>query len=351
LSRPRRGGEAAELFELAQRLQRLHAVAAPDRLRSTALAHALAVKRAPDRRPRVIFFPSARGLALAAGRLAASVVAGTVLGYGAYVASAASLPDSPLYQVKLLVEDARVAMAPADQRSQIFVEQATRRIEETDALIQDGRISDAERSASDAARRIESARAAAREAPAADVQRADVQRAIGTTEDQYRSVSRVLADRGGSPPPVSPPEARAAAVQPVPVAPEVAASAQSEPATSGNSVGAPLTGTGFSPIASVGPGAGAQVGATAEPPARVSAPPSDFAAIGSADASATGPGRSATTGPAALTPATQTSTPRPAVTNVPSPTRTPVPTTVPATQPAAPFSGFTPIPTSRTGGR
>ncbi len=346
MSRPPRGGEAAELFELAQRLQRLHAVAAPDRLRSTALARALAVKRAPDRRPRVILFPSARGLALAAGRLAASVVAGTVLGYGAYVASAASLPDSPLYQVKLLVEDARVAMAPADQRSQIYVEQATRRIEETDALIQDGRISDAERSAGDAARRIESARAAAREAPAAGVQRA-----IGTTEDQYRSVSRVLTDRGGSPPPVSPPDARAAAVQPAPVAPEVAPSAQSEPANSGNSVGAPLTGTGFSPIASVGPGAGAQVGATAEPPARVSAPPSDFAAIGSADASATGPGRSATTGPAALAPATQTSTPRPTVTNVPSPTRTPVPTTVPATQPAAPFSGFTPIPTSRTGGR
>lgn len=346
MSRAPRGDEAAELFELAQRLQRLQAVAAPDRLRRTALPRALAAKGAPDRRPRVLFFPSARGLALAAGRLAASVVAGTVLGYGAYVASAASLPDSPLYQVKLLVEDARVAIAPADQRSQIYVEQATRRIEETDALIQDGRISDAERSAGDAARRIESARAAAREAPAAEVQRA-----IGTTEDQYRSVSRVLADRGGSPPPVSPPEARAAAVPPAPVAPEAATSAQGEPAAPGNSVGAPLAGTGFSPIAPAGPGAGAQVGATAERAARVSAPPSDFAAIGSADASPTGPGRSATTGPAALATATHTATPRPTVTNVPSPTRTPVPTTVPvATQPAAPLSGFTPIPSSRTGG-
>ena len=342
LSRPPRGNEAAELFELAQRLQRLQSVAAPDGLRRTALSRALAGQMASDRRPRLVFFPSARGLALAAGRLAASVVAGTVLGYGAYAASAASLPDSPLYQVKLLVEDARVAIAPADQRSQIYVEQATRRIEETDALIQDGRISDAERSASDAARRIESARAAAGDVPAVEVQRA-----IGTTEDQYRSVSRVLADRGGSSPIVSPPEARAAAAPPPPIAAEVETPPQGDAAPPENSVGAPLTGPGFTTIDQAGPVAGPQVGATGEGPGRVSAPPSDFSAIGSSGASATGAGR-AGTGAAASAP---TPASRPA-TVVPSPTRTPVPAAVPAaTQPAAPVSGFTPIPSSRNSGR
>src|SRR5437867_966663 len=182
----------------AWRLQRLTSVSAPERLRRTGLARALATPTVP---PRVHAVPLAgrhQGMLVASRRLAATAAAIFLLGYGTFAASAASLPDSPLYPVKLLVEDARVAVAPAGDRPLIYVEQATRRLEEADTLISDGRIDAAERSTSDAAKRIESARAAAQQSPAPQVRDA-----IGSTVVQYRSVSESLAARGGSSPTVA----------------------------------------------------------------------------------------------------------------------------------------------------
>jgi hypothetical protein len=380
LSNPQRDNDSAELFALTQRLQRLHAVTAPDRLRRTGLQRAFSRQGARDRRSNVISFPWSRGIALAAARLAASIVVGTMLGYGAYAASAASLPDSPLYQVKLLVEDARVAIAPSDQRPQIYVEQAARRIEETDALIQGGRISDAEVAASDAARRLESAQAASREGTVPQATAPEVQRAIGTTTDQYRSVSRALADRGGSSPPVT--AARPASEQPVPEArtspaqssaleahappaqtapePESAETPPIQPAASANgAVGAPLPGTGFAPISAPSVSATPQTRPTSEP-GRVSAPPSGFSAIASptqgpaatAQAAATSEAVAPTAVPTSEAPApttAPTSPPAPTATIVPSPTRPqgPSPTPTRTSAPSAPLDGFTPIPIVR----
>jgi hypothetical protein len=379
LSRAQPDNEMAELFALTQQLQRLHAVTAPERLQRTGLQRALSRQAGRHRGPTVLSFPWSRNLALGATRIAASLIVATMLGYGAFAASAASLPDSPLYQVKLFVEDARVAIAPSDQRPQIYVEQAARRLEETDALIQDGRISDAERAATDAARRIESARTASEEGVVSPGSAPAVQRAIGTTEDQYRSVSRALADRGGSSPSVRASETRSASQQPAapeprppaaqPTAPETQASpaqapgperaepASVEPVASGSgAVGAPLAGSGFAPITPPAASPSPQVRATSEPP-RVSAPPSGFSAIGSPTQAAASSGQPAATSEAApptaaptspLPPtAAPTSPPAPTPTIVPSPTRPPAAPPTRTLVPGAPIDGFTPIPIGR----
>jgi Domain of unknown function (DUF5667) len=370
--------DSVALAQLAWRLQRLHSVSAPERLRRTGLARVLAMSPV---RPYAHVVPLAprrqRQLLLTSRRLAATAAAVFLLAYGTFVVSAASLPDSPLYPVKLLVEDARVAVAPAEERPLIYVEQATRRIEETDALISDGRISAAERSASDAAKRIESAQvAAAQQSPAPQVRAA-----IGSTVAQYRSVSESLASRGGSSPPVTSGQPVVAARPPAAIAPvEEPGSAAVE--TDGGdtrgdptsipvqAVNAPGGTTAFAAIPTLRPADG-RPAATPDANARVSAPASNsFVGIDSGPSGrVTAPsssdvapidGERVTPRPTGspTVPQTATATPRasatPTVTPRPNVSATATPragvtsgaTVVPSATAgsAAPQVGFTPIP-------
>src|SRR5437764_692324 len=185
----------AGLVHLISRLHRLRSVSAPRGLRATGLGRALGT--APPRQGGRVVPLSGRHEPWVAAfrRVAATAAAVFLLAYGTFAVSAASLPDSPFYPVKLLVEDARVAVAAPDDKPLLYVEQASRRIQETDALIGDGRIGAAERTAGDAAKRLESAQVAAQQAPAPQVSDA-----IDSTLAQYRSVSESLASRGGSSP-------------------------------------------------------------------------------------------------------------------------------------------------------
>jgi hypothetical protein len=356
--------ESVALAQLSWRLQRLHSVSAPARLRRTGLERALAGARA--RRAHVVpLLPQHERLLLGSRRLAATAAAIFLLAYGTYVASADSLPDNPLYQVKLLVEDARVAVAPPDEKPLLYVEQATRRLEETDVLISDGRISAAERTASDAARRIESARTAAASAP--DAPAPQVREAIGSATAQYRSVSESLVSRGGSPPPVTGLQpstvARPASALPVETtaAPDGEAAAELAFAPV-DAVSAPGGAAQFLPVESA-PSAPA---ATSAPVARVSAPSSTgFVGIDptsgtrvSAPAasdlvpietqtSTPRPTASSTARPASPTPspgagAATTPTSRPSSTPSPAPGATPQASATPGV--GAPQVGFTPIP-------
>jgi Domain of unknown function (DUF5667) len=359
--------DSLALAQLSWRLQRLHSVTAPERLRREGLARALASSAV--RRSHVVpLAPSHGSLFLASRRLAATAAAVFLLVYGTLAASAASLPDSPLYQVKLLVEDARVAVAPPEEKPLIYAEQASRRLDETDALISDGRIGAAERAASDAAKRIESARAAAQQAPAPQVREA-----IGSTLEQYRSVSESLASRGGSPPRVAgvqPPTVARAPSAPDAISPESSA-AGTEASETGlvpvGAVAAPGGTTEFAAIPSgqpsaaepsVTPAAVARVsapsstdfiGIDAGPGGRVTAPSaSDVVAIDWDRATARPVGSAATqSSPTAGSRASATPTPtaRPR-TATPSPSAGTVTPTTPTATPAsgAPQTGFTPIP-------
>jgi hypothetical protein len=202
-------GDAAELFELAQRLRTLRSVHAPARLRARALAdvrgvpyalppaahlvadedsadlalaqrlrHLRAV-RAPDRlraralagtrdwqnMPRVVPLASRRQDGLTWVRLAGRAVAAAAIvisaGYGTIAASASSLPGNPLYSVKLIVEDVRVAVASPNERPRIYVEQADNRLEETQRLLHNGQYPEAERTVREAQQSLDSARALA----------------------------------------------------------------------------------------------------------------------------------------------------------------------------------------------
>jgi hypothetical protein len=70
-----------------------------------------------------------------AWRLAAVLVALSLLGGGVALASEDSLPDQPLYGVKLATERLQVALAPAEEkRFEILLQQADRRLAETTAM-------------------------------------------------------------------------------------------------------------------------------------------------------------------------------------------------------------------------
>ena len=314
--------------------------------------------------------PRPHRLLLASRRLAATAAAIFLLAFGTFAASAASLPDSPLYPVRLLVEDARVAVAPVEEKPLIYVEQATRRLEETDALISDGRISAAERTVSDAAKRIESAQAAAQQAPAPQVRDA-----IGSTLAQYRSVSESLVSRGGSLPPVT--GAQAGTVARAPSAPSAIAPgdrAASPPSELLEAVAAPGGAAEFAVIPTPRT-TDAKLSATPSVAARVSAPSSsDFGRIDSTpggrvtapsasgvveiegDRVTTQPTGAAaaqtspTTGPRASATPTPTARPNVTATRTPTATETSTAAPVPSATPGlgAPNVGFTPIPIDST---
>lgn len=341
--------EAAALYTLAQRLRGLQYLTASARLRHFALARALATPQ-PRRRRAFLellpsFLPQRPNLVMAVGRMAAAVAAALVVSYGAIAASAASPPDSPLYTVKLLVDDVRVAVASTEEKARIYVEQASRRLEETDILIQSGRIESAERSAHDAARRIESARAVAEQvAP-----QPEVREAISSTVAQYRSVSESLERVGGSAPPIAAVAVHSAPEASGPTAGELAAlegqpASDARAAPSIGGVQAPVPTSGFAridqrqPTAQVAaPRSGApsefvpidgNTGATLSR-STVAGPAPTFIPIGASDASTPAPAPSATPTAAASS------------TSVATATATPTPT--PTTGSAAPSGPFTPI--------
>ncbi len=125
---------------------------------------------------------------LAAGRVAAAVVAAIAVGYGAIAASASSMPDSPLYPVKVWVEDVTIAVAPAEHRAELLLSQANRRLDESRALAGDGRIDKAERLVEDASRSVEAAKPFA--PLAADPDRTS--QAIESTNSKIREVDQSL---------------------------------------------------------------------------------------------------------------------------------------------------------------
>jgi hypothetical protein len=124
--------DAADLFLLAQRLQDLRSVRAPARLRERTLAQIQASPRTPY--VRLAERRQARKTWLTAvsrGVAAASIV--IFLGYSSLAASASPL-EGPFYFMKVWVEDVRVAVADPDAKPLIYVQQADKRLEETQKL-------------------------------------------------------------------------------------------------------------------------------------------------------------------------------------------------------------------------
>lgn len=336
--------EAAALHTLARRLQGLVDLTASARLRHSALARALAT---PEPRRHGLLellsplFPQQRDLAMAVGRMAAAVAVALMVGYGAIAVSAASQPESPLYPVKLLVDDVRVAVAPTEEKARLYVEQASRRLDETDVLIQGGRIDGAERSAQDAARRIESARAVVEQA----APQPDVREAISSTVAQYRTVSESLEQAGGSAPPIA---AAVVASAPQPSGPTAGEPAAVESQPAGDVRAVPSTSRVQAPV----PTSFARIDQR-QPTAQVAAPrsgaPSEFVPIDGNTGAALS--RSTVDGPApTFIPigASDASTPVPAASAATAtPTSTPVPTATatptPTSGSAAPGGPFTPI--------
>ena len=183
------------LLELGHRLHRLQDISAPPHLREAALARALATPL--PRRARVIPLRTSAGeWAVVGARLAASALVAFGTAYGTVAVSAASLPNSPLYPVKLLVEDIRVAVAPTEQKPDIYVEMAVRRVEETETLLQTGRLVEAERAVEVANRQIATARAANVQSPRIK----GSNEALVASTERVQRVAAALTHRGSTQP-------------------------------------------------------------------------------------------------------------------------------------------------------
>ncbi len=138
--------ELEPLLLLAQQLRALPRVTAPESLRSSrrpvfsasrrGAAHGVGPKLLSW--PRVYLAP-AWGAPLA--RLAAAFAAALLLLGGTAVASASSLPEEPLYPLKLAVEGLQLAMAPSPQvRAELEMRFATRRLEEVETATRQGKV-------------------------------------------------------------------------------------------------------------------------------------------------------------------------------------------------------------------
>jgi hypothetical protein len=266
--------EAGELYALTQRLHRLHTIQVRPAARQRILARALnAPIEQPQPRFRLLdirdFRPRPAEWRRAAGSLAAAMAAVAVLTYGTVTASAASLPDSPLYTVKLFVEDVQVAVAPPEQKPQLYTEQAARRLQETEALIESNKIAEAEKSAEKATSSLAAARQAAE-----NTARPDVQVEIKQTTDHARAVVRRLEENGGTAP--KPDVVARLQPTPAPPAPPTASPANTPEPTE---TAAPPTATAVEEVAAV-------VAPTSPPPpiptvpADAGAPAGPFATIG-----------------------------------------------------------------------
>jgi len=378
--------EALELHALSEQLSVLRDVNAPAELRRTALQRAFATPL-PTRRkifPRP--FLDLRSWTFVASRASAALLAVILLAYGTVVSSAASLPDSPLYPVKLLVEDVQFALAPSSDRPKLYSEQAVRRLDETKALIDDGRIPEAVQTANAAGQSIELARAAAEQSSSPQ----DAQAVIAATTDPYQSVLAALEAHGVAPSVVlaqvpgpdshvkaaqATPQSRSGASQTPVVAPSATATRVAQ------SVAAPLPSGGFTAIEESGANSSptempsgsssSMLSPTSSPTAApVDAPSSGFVAIGEPTRTADpAPAITTTAQPPALsvsftatpTPTQQRgfSTPTETATARSTPTSSPIASATAgmATPTAtsglrAPSDGFTPIvlPSSPAGG-
>lgn len=196
---PTAAEEPAALLELGRRLQQLQDLSAPVRLREEALARVLAAP-IPNRRRVIPLRARPAEWAVVVARLAASALVAFGTAYGTVAVSAASLPNSPLYPVKLFVEDIRVAVAPFDQKPALYVELAVRRVEETETLLQTGRIVEAERAIEGANRQIAVARAAADQSSKAGPS----SQTLASTSERVQKVTEALTQRSGPSPAILP---------------------------------------------------------------------------------------------------------------------------------------------------
>lgn len=283
--------EAAELVALSRRLRRLRAVEAPARLRQRGLPDAL---RSTPRPSRVVPLSPGRlrpSWTMQVSRMAAAIAVALGLGYTAVAASADSLPNSPLYAFRLIIEDVRVAVAPPEEKPRLAVEQLEGRLEAADAMVQVGRIDDASRAMKNAAQRVEYLQAAAVQAPHPQ----EVRAAVTSAVEQRRGTIETIRQQGGDTPPVlarpvaavaapapaaAPPAAPAAPPQPVP-----ALEPAETPADVAGTLTAPAAPGGFEPIARTGNTLGGAVVEGAAPrlpgaAAPLAAPQSDFGPIG-----------------------------------------------------------------------
>lgn len=153
--------EAIALYMTSRRLRRLRAQRAPDRLRHGAWNRAMAAPIQGKPRRSLWLTQTPPAWVVAAGRVAASLVAALTVGYGAVAASAASMPNSPLYPVKIVIEDIMIAVAPTEHRADLLLNQANRRLDESRVLADDGQMNRAERLVEDASQKIEGAKALA----------------------------------------------------------------------------------------------------------------------------------------------------------------------------------------------
>lgn len=279
------------MVALSRRLSRLRAVEAPARLRQRALRQALRSTPRPSLVVPLAGWRLRPTFGMQLSRMAAAVAVVVALGYTTVAASAAFLPDSPLYAVRLIIEDVIVAVAPTEQKPRLAVEQLESRLVAVDAMVQVGRIEDASRAMNAAAQRADYLEAAA-------VQAAHPQevRAVVTSKvEQHRVTIDTFRQQGGDTPavlarPVAsvPAPVPAALPQPAPAAPPQPAPA-SEPAETAADVSSTLTAPtapgGFEPIgrtsntlggAVVESGAPRVSGATAP----LAAPQSEFGPIG-----------------------------------------------------------------------
>jgi hypothetical protein len=227
------------------------------------------------------------------GRMAASIAIAVALGYSAVAASAASLPDSPLYQVKLVVQDVLIAVAPPEQKPRLAVEQLEVRLGDAQAMVDVGRTQEAGRAVKAAARSIEYAEALAPQSSSPQ----EVRAAIKSSVEKHSGAMENFRQQGGDTPPVlsrevaAVPERAAPAAPPSSVAapPAPAAEPADTPADVTSAFGAPVRGFETLPLNRAGgvPGGGGVENNMSRPSASAgsaAAPSGAFAPLPGSDA-------------------------------------------------------------------
>jgi hypothetical protein len=146
---------------------------------------------------------------VAAGRVAASIIAALTVSYGAIAVSASVDPDSLLYPIKIVIEDVSIAVAPAEHRADLLVNQANRRLDESQVLAEEGQVDRAERLVEDASQKIEGAKALVQRASDPSKTSRSIEttasRATRTDESLERNKSASEPKLGAPAPVVAPP--------------------------------------------------------------------------------------------------------------------------------------------------
>lgn len=143
--------ELEPLLKLAQDLRALPKVRAPESLRTSRRpVFASRDARAGSSISRWRLYPIDRLAAAPWGaalpRLAAAIALTFILLGGVATVSAGSLPDEPLYPVKLAIEDLQLAVAPSPQaQMELELHFTARRLEEVETAVLQGRVESAQR--------------------------------------------------------------------------------------------------------------------------------------------------------------------------------------------------------------